>query len=198
MIRSFFKDLFLAFIVGLGAWVENLALHEDLALNAAESSRVNPDHCLVDRSVLADVKAQKEALRIREQALDQREKELKHQKSALEEEIAKLKDYRDSISLITAQTDAKLEEQTSKLMETLEKMSPKKAAQLISDVNDRLAVAALARVPTVKLSKILNSMDPKRAAKLAQLMTSNDWLKPGRQPSSNDESQSQTKGGEKK
>ncbi len=126
--------------------------------------------CLVSEKTLLEVKDQKAALRARTEALDQKEKEIATRETALQEEIKRLKELRDEILLQKAQNDQKLEEQVSKLMETLEKMSPKKAAEVLTRLPNRLAVAALTRIPNPKLSKIVANMDAARSSELAELM----------------------------
>lgn len=141
------------------------------------------ESCLVDQRALEDIKKHREEIKTKEENIVKREQEIEAKEKALQEEFTRLKEIRDQINLVETQTDAKLEEQTAKLVETLEKMNPKKAAKILSDVQDRLAVSAMMRLPTDKLAKIMNNVDSERSVKLAQYMTSKDFLR-GRQPSS--------------
>src|SRR6185437_3882333 len=61
-------------------------------------------------------------------------------------------------------------EKVAKVVATLEGMSPKAAAQMLTDLDDGLAVSAIAQMSTTKLSKVMNALDPKRAARLTELL----------------------------
>ena len=55
------------------------------------------------------------------------------------------------------------------MIETLEGMSPKAAAQVIGGVEDELAVLALGRLTSSKAGKILANLKSEKSARLAEM-----------------------------
>src|SRR5206468_3466551 len=89
---------------------------------------------------------------------------------AIAEELAKLDEMRKKITSQTMELDDKQQEQLGRLVETLEKMSPKNTAKMLGDIDDKLAVEAMTRMSTDRLAKILNVMEPAKSAKLSELL----------------------------
>ena len=56
------------------------------------------------------------------------------------------------------------------LVNTMQEMSPRNAAQIVEQVRESLAVELLKKLPTDSRSSILAKMDPKKAARLTELM----------------------------
>src|SRR5690606_1884411 len=54
--------------------------------------------------------------------------------------------------------------------ETFESMSPKAAAQLLSSLDEGLAVASIELMSTAKLAKIMNIMETSRSSRLSEQM----------------------------
>ena len=73
----------------------------------------------------------------------QKESELKSREAAIEEELKRLEDMKASIVLDRTASNAQSEERMSKLVETLENMSPKKASEVLQTVDEKLAVIAM-------------------------------------------------------
>jgi flagellar motility protein MotE (MotC chaperone) len=128
------------------------------------------DTCLPEQSVVEDLKKRGQELDGKEKALKTKELELTSRESAISEELKKLDQIRKEISNIKAQRRQKNEEQVTKLIETIERMSPKTAAPLLSRVDEDLAVAAMQGLSTDRLAKIMANMEVARSVRLSELL----------------------------
>lgn len=126
--------------------------------------------CLADSATLEDLRRQKAALEARNAELNTRETELKSREQALGEQIKSLAAARDEIEKIDQGKKTESDAKVAKLVDAVENMNPKAAAQLIASIDDTLATATMARLSTAKLAKVLNVMDPARSAKLSELL----------------------------
>lgn len=148
---------------------------KDKAEQAAEPKAREPiardsTECLSDPLVLEDLQKRKEELVFRQKALSAKEAELKAREVAIEEQLKKLESIREDIAKIEEGNIKKNEEKVARLVETFETMSPKPAAQLLSGVEESLAVSAMARMSTAKLAKVMAAMDPSKASRLSELL----------------------------
>ena len=126
--------------------------------------------CLSDPAVLTEINKRKQDLDQRERDLSARETELKAREGALGDEMAKLQATRDEIAGLESSQKKENADKVAKIVQTIEGMSPKAAAQMLSALDDGLAVEAISQMSTAKLSKVMNTLDPKRAAKLTELL----------------------------
>ncbi len=144
------------------------------ALKDAQKSKVALRHdagrCLVDPTAISDLRRRSEEVEARAKALEAREQELAAQKRAVEEDVKRLTAVREEIEKLQGSMKKSGEERVAKLVETMEAMAPKGAAQLIAGVDDQLAVSAMSRLSTAKLAKILPLMNPERSAFLTEKM----------------------------
>lgn len=140
------------------------------APEVAKPTPKDPDLCLSDPIVLDELKKRREALETREKELEKREVELTSKSKAIEEELSKMQGIRDEITQIDQSRAKENEERVSKLIETLQMMSPKPAAKLVSTLDEGLAVATLSRMDNAKLAKLLALMEPDKASRLSELM----------------------------
>lgn len=128
------------------------------------------DSCLPDASVVEDLKKRQKDLDAREKDLRAKETDLKAREAAMNEELRKLDLLRKDLSGLRASKKQKNDEQIAKLIETLEKMSPKAAAPLLAKVDEDLAVSAMAGLSTPQLAKIISNMEPSRSVRLTELL----------------------------
>lgn len=126
--------------------------------------------CLADPAAIEDLRKRNEEILVRSRALDSKEAELQARQRALDEELKKLEELRKEISKIDESKRKEMEERVTKLVETLESMSPKAAAKVLSEVDENLAVTAMSRISTPRLAKIMNSMEIGRSARLSELL----------------------------
>jgi flagellar motility protein MotE (MotC chaperone) len=126
--------------------------------------------CLSDPIVLDEIKKKREEIDLKWKELAARDAELKARETAINEELKKLQETRDDIAKLEDSQRKGNEEKISKVVETLENMSPKASAQMLSTLDDGLAVAAISQMSTPKLAKVMNVMEPARASKLTELL----------------------------
>jgi flagellar motility protein MotE (MotC chaperone) len=126
--------------------------------------------CIVNAAAIEDLQRRREELENRHKELAAREAELNAREKVLNDEIGKLQQIRDDIAKIEDARKKEGERSVAKLVETIEGMSPKSAAQLLVVLDDSLAVAAISRISTQRLSKIMNVLDPGRASRLTELL----------------------------
>lgn len=126
--------------------------------------------CLSDPIVLDEIKKKREEIDQKWKELSAREAELKARETAINEELKKLQETRDDIAKLEDSERKANEEKIARVVETLENMSPKASAQLLSTMDDGLAVAAINQMSTQKLAKVMNVMEPARASKLTELL----------------------------
>jgi flagellar motility protein MotE (MotC chaperone) len=132
--------------------------------------REQASNCIVDPSALEDMKLKREEMVNRTREIEERDAELAAREKALNEELAKLQEIRAQITAQEQINSKQNEEKVAKLVETLEAMSGKAAAQLISTMDETLAVAAITRLSTPKLAKIMNTMEAGRSSRLVETM----------------------------
>ncbi|MBC7690450.1 MAG: hypothetical protein H7222_01665 [Methylotenera sp.] len=126
--------------------------------------------CLADNLAIDDIQKRREELDQKSREIASREAELKAREVAVEEELKKLDTVRDQIKQSQGIAKKQEEERVSKLVETFETMSPKSAMQLISNIDEDLAVVAIGRISTAKLAKIMNLMEASKASHLTELL----------------------------
>ncbi len=128
------------------------------------------ERCLVDETALQDLVRQKASLKEQQAVLNKKEEDLKQREIAIQEEIKKIEELRKQVKAASELFEAKNEERISKMVETLEKMSPKAAAVILAQTEDALSVPAATRLSAPILAKVLSAMDPQVSSRLAELM----------------------------
>lgn len=139
--------------------------------------RAEVEQCISDESLFVDLRQKRDELKKKEKTLMDREAELATREKVIQERLKQLDDMQKDLKKMKDVQDSKNEERVSKLVETLEKMSPKKSSEILSNVDDKLALQAMNRISTDKFAKIMNSMDPKRAAELSELLATGKMSK---------------------
>ena len=134
------------------------------------AASVAASECLASEEVIRDLEAREKKIKQKEEGLAEKEKELAAQQVAIKEEMNKLELRQGEIQNIKAKELAANEEKVSKLIETLETMSPKAAAGVLGGVDEELAVTALSRLTSVKAGKILSNLKNDKSSKLSELM----------------------------
>jgi len=142
--------------------------------------------CVSDPTVIDDLKKRREEIDSAKKELASKESELKAREQALNEELKKLELARDEISQIDASRKKENEERVSKLVETIQSMSPKAGALLLAELDESLAVSAIYRMDTPKLAKIMSKMEPGKSSRLSEIMAGVVRAKRGSARTSND------------
>jgi flagellar motility protein MotE (MotC chaperone) len=121
-----------------------------------------------DSLILKDLAVLKLKLEERSKQLESRENELNAREKMLEEQMKELKRIRDEIERLNSSAKTQDESKISKIVETLEKMSPKAGAAVLSVIDESLAVEVYGRISSDKLAKILAQLDPEKASRLGE------------------------------
>ncbi len=150
------------------------ASHGDTGEVAVEilspAASVAASECLASEEVIRDLENREKKIKQKEEALVEKEKELAAQQVAIKEEMNKLEIRQGEIQSARSKELAANEEKVSKLIETLESMSPKAAAGVLGGVDEELAVVALSRLTSVKGGKILSNLKNDKSSRLSELM----------------------------
>lgn len=150
-----------------------LGLLSYVAVVHAKSSIVSEPEgqkCIVDQNAIEDIEKQKTELKERITQLEQREAELKLKETAAQEELKKLEEIKKDIKSQQTKILEKNEEQVSKLVQTFEKMSPDSVAQILVQIDEGLAVAAIGKLSTERLAKVLAKMKTADSSRLTELL----------------------------
>ncbi len=105
-----------------------------------------------------------------EQLIKEREERLQVEEMRFKDKIEELQRVQDEIAKIQSLNKAQADEILSKIVKTYESMAPKKAAGVISVMNDHLAVEVLLKMKEKKIAPILDVMDANRAMTLTSLL----------------------------
>ncbi|MGZ3707780.1 MAG: MotE family protein, partial [Bdellovibrionota bacterium] len=108
--------------------------------------RSKEEGCLTDPLAIEDLHKKSDELDARSKEFVAKDAELKAREKALEEELARLHSIRDEIAKIDDARKKENDERVSKIVTTVETMSPKAASQLLGTLEDSLAVATMGRM----------------------------------------------------
>lgn len=117
-----------------------------------------------------DLKRLRADLDKKQEELKKREEEIAAKERALNEEIGKLEGMRKDLMKLSDQKEEAANERVAKLVETVEKMSPKAASKLIEDLDEQLAVSTMKQMSSDRLAKVMNTLEPAKASRLSELM----------------------------
>jgi flagellar motility protein MotE (MotC chaperone) len=143
----------------------------------AKAPKAPATGCIVDEQAVSDLKHRWLEVDQRSQELQARESELKAKERAVDEEYKKIIAAKEELEILRGSFKKENEEKIAKIVETLESMSPKASAQLLSTLDEPLAVRAIQRLSTQKLAKVLAGMEPARAARLTEVMAGIDKVR---------------------
>jgi len=118
------------------------------------------------RRVLQALQNERQNIRKERKELANRKKELKRLEAEVDKKLDQLETTRLKIKKLLAQKDAREQKRIRDLSKMYAKMSPDKAARIISTLDRKLAVSLLADMKTKAAAKILNNMDRDKAAQL--------------------------------
>ncbi len=124
------------------------------------------------RRVLQALQDERRNIQKERKELANRKKELKRLEAEVDKKLAQLETIRQEIKKLLAQKDAREQKRIRDLSKMYAKMSPDKAAAIISTLDQKLAVSLLADMKTKAAAKILNNMDRDKAAQLTTAFSS--------------------------
>lgn len=138
---------------------------------------VNRSNCAASDAALDDMNQKRKELEEKEKKITEQMEQIQAKEKTIADQLKQLEDLKKEISLIESQRDGKSEEKLSKLVEAIEKMSPKKASELLANLDNKLAVESMMRLSSEKLAKVMNLMDVKRSSQLSELLTKGKIMK---------------------
>jgi flagellar motility protein MotE (MotC chaperone) len=126
------------------------------------------------------LRQRKEELDAREKELNELEEELQKQKVELDKRITQLEDMRNEIGQTLKDRVEVDQEKVTKLVDLYSNMKPKQAADVISSINEDLAVEVLAKMKKKNAAEIMNLLTPEKARVLSEKYTG--YLHKGEEP----------------
>lgn len=121
-----------------------------------------------DMSYFANLSRRKDELDLRQKELNELEEELQKQRKEIEARIKHLEQVREQIASVLKDRVQIDQEKVDKLVEVYATMRPQQAAQVISTINEDLAIEILAKMKKKSAAAILNLLDPAKAQKLSE------------------------------
>ncbi|MCB0407058.1 MAG: hypothetical protein KDD34_02575 [Bdellovibrionales bacterium] len=121
-----------------------------------------------DTSYFSKLNDRKRELDQRETELEELERELNKQKQEVESRIQYLEKVRREIAGVLKDRVEVDQEKVNKLVEFYSNMKPSQAAQIISNIDEDLAIGVLSKMKKKNAAEILNMIEPQKAKKLSE------------------------------
>jgi len=123
---------------------------------------------VAERRMDVAIRTELERLRQREQALDQRELELKTLSAEVDKRLSELEKVREEVSRLTQRKDEQEAGKIKLLSQMYERMEPANAAAVLAKLEQQLAVEILQGMKVKAAGRILDNMDPASAVTLSR------------------------------
>ncbi|NOY13969.1 MAG: hypothetical protein GXP51_09955 [Deltaproteobacteria bacterium] len=137
---------------------------QDLAANL-------PIKSVEERRILVSIEREREKLDQREADLDSRELQLKTLESEVDKKLAAMQELRGKLVKLLNLKKAEEGRRVGELSKIYEKMEPTKAALLIKDLDQQLAIELLIGIKKKTAGQILDNLDVETATKLSKAFT---------------------------
>ena len=124
-----------------------------------------------ERRLLVSIEDEYAKLSEREAKLDSREMQLKTLQAEVDKKLAAMQELRDELVKLLDRKDQEEGVRVEELSKIYEKMSPRKAARLIRDLDKDLAINLLLGIKSKTAGKILDYLDPDIATELSRAFT---------------------------
>jgi flagellar motility protein MotE (MotC chaperone) len=121
-----------------------------------------------ERRIAVAIQAQRDQLAAREEAIRQREMELKKLADEVDRKLTDLSKVRAELQGLFQEVNAEEQQRLRKLSAMYGKMEPEQAAKILDGLDKQLAVEILSGIKDKSAGRILASMDQKRAAQLTR------------------------------
>ncbi|NQZ02831.1 MAG: hypothetical protein HRT45_19380 [Bdellovibrionales bacterium] len=119
-------------------------------------------------SHFANLNKRKEELDLREKELAELERELQNQREQVEARIEYLESVRRDIAGVLQERVEMDEEKVAQLVDFYSNMKPGQAANIISTINEDLAIQVLSKMKKKNAAQILNMIEPAKARVLSE------------------------------
>lgn len=137
---------------------------QDLAANL-------PIKSVEERRILVSIEREREKLDQREADLDSRELQLKTLESEVDKKLAAMQELRGKLVKLLNLKKSEEGRRVGELSKIYEKMEPTKAARLIKDLDQQLAIELLIGIKKKTAGQILDNLDVETATKLSKAFT---------------------------
>lgn len=124
-----------------------------------------------ERRILVSIEQEYEKLEQREGELDSRELQLKTLAGEVDKKLAAMQELRDELVTLLNRKGEEEGRRVGELSKIYEKMDPSKAALLIQDLDQQLAINLLIGIKKKTAGQILENLDPATATDLSRAFT---------------------------
>jgi flagellar motility protein MotE (MotC chaperone) len=132
--------------------------------------RVEPSHINGIPELLVDISAEKDALKLRQHKVDEREAELRLYEAAVVEQIRQLKTLRDEIDRLLAGAGENHVQDVTRLVNMYKAMKPGQAAAILNDADIAVSVQVVAAMKERDSGPVLAEMNPARARVISKII----------------------------
>lgn len=129
-----------------------------------------------DKALLTKLDERRVELERRNSQLDQRERQMEDQAKIIAERVAELRSISNQLSEVRREKDSQQQKRLEQLANVYSSMAPNEAAELLSRIDDEIALGLLERMPGKRLGQILGLMKPDRAVALTKSLTDREKL----------------------
>jgi flagellar motility protein MotE (MotC chaperone) len=133
-------------------------------------SRVEPGQTNGIPELLVDISAEKAALNLRQEKVDEREAELRLYEAAVAEQIRQLKTLRDEIDRLLAGAGENHVQDVTRLVNMYKAMKPGQAAAILNDADIAVSVQVVAAMKERDSGPVLAEMEPARARVISKII----------------------------
>ena len=139
-----------------------------LAQNLIDGQQIDS---VEERRILGSIEQQYEKLDQREAELDSRELQLKTLEGEVDKKLVAMQDLREALVKLLDRKGEEENLRVAELSKIYEKMDPTKAARLIKELDQQLAIKLLLGIKKKTAGQILDNLDARTAIKLSQGFT---------------------------
>ena len=144
-----------------------------LGLPASAQQLVDEDQIssVEERRILVSIEQEYEKLSEREADLDSRELQLKTLQGEVDKKLAAMQELREELVKLLNRKKEEEGRRVGELSKIYEKMDPGKAARLIKELDQQLAIELLIGIKKKTAGQILDSLDAETATELSKAFT---------------------------
>lgn len=158
--RAWFVLLICAISISLPLSVAAQNLADDPQIGSVE-----------ERRILISIERESARLSERETLLDSREMELKTLEAEVDKKLAAMQELREELVKLLDRKQREEGRRVGELSAIYERMEPGKAARLIKELDEQLAIELLIGIKKKTAGKILDNLDAETATKLSRAFT---------------------------
>ncbi|WP_245242906.1 hypothetical protein [Pararhodobacter sp. SW119] len=132
--------------------------------------------------IVLSLTRREQALQAREEALDDRARNLAEAERRITEQIAALRAAEEALAATMARADRAAEDDIARLVQVYENMKPEEAARVFAEMEVQFAAGFLGRLRPEIAAPILAGLEPRQAYALSAMLAGRNALVPRREP----------------